>query len=57
MSTSLRGKSVNPKLWQYQSDRNNNKFNCCLEIESKMSARISICTLSPLKLHSKQIDI
>ena len=54
MSTSLRGKSVNPKLWQYQSDRNNNKFNCCLEIESEMPARISICTLCPLKLHSSE---
>ena len=57
MSTSGRGKLVNPKLWQYQSDRNNDTFNCCLEVESKMAARISICTLSPLKLHSRQSHI
>ena len=43
-------KSVNPNFWQYQSDRNNEKFNCCLEIQSEIAEIISICTLNPLKL-------
>ena len=51
------GKSVNPKYWQCQSDRNNDTFNCYLEFESKMAARISICTLNPLKLPSNKIHI
>ena len=51
------GKSVNPNFWQYQSDRNNDKFTCCLESQSKMTARISIFTLNSLKLPSSQIQI
>ena len=53
--TSWLGKSVNPNFRQYQSDRNNNKFNCCLRNYSEMATRISICTLNPLKLRSNQI--
>ena len=51
------GKSVNPNFRQYQSCRNNDKFNCCLEIQPKTARRISICTLTPLKLPSNQIHI
>ena len=51
------GKSVNYSLRQYESDRNNNKFNRCYEIQSKMAPRISICTLNPLKLPSNEIYI
>ena len=51
------GKSVNTNFLQYQFDRNNKKFNCCLEIQSKMTARISICTLNSLKVSSNQIHI
>ena len=29
------GKSINPNFWQYQSDRNNDKLTCCLEIYSE----------------------
>ena len=50
-------KSVNPNFQQYQSDRNINKFNCFLEIQSKMTARISVWTLNTLKLPSNQIHI
>ena len=32
-------------------------FNCCLEIQSKKAARISVCTLNSLKLLSNQIHI
>ena len=39
-------KSVKPNFPPNQSYRNNNKFNCCLEIQSKTDARISICTLT-----------
>ena len=48
-------KLINPILQQYQYDRNYGKFNCCLEIQSKLTAIISICTLNPLKLPSNQI--
>ena len=51
------GKSVQPNFRQYQSDRNNKKFNRCLKIQSKRNARISICTLNPLTLPSHQINI
>ena len=43
------GKSVN-LLSQYQTHKNSDRFNCWLEIQSKIAARISICTLSSLKL-------
>ena len=55
--TSWPGKSVNPNLWQHQSERNNGKFNPCLDIQSKMAASISIFTLNTLKLPSNQIRI
>ena len=45
-------KSVNPNFRQYNSYRNNDKFNCYLEIQSKRDARISISTLSTLTLLS-----
>ena len=45
---------VNPSILTY---RKNKKFNCFLEIQSKKAARISICTLDPLKLSSNQIHI
>ena len=49
---------VNPSTPTFGSiNLTENKFNCCLEIQSKMAARISICTLNPLKLHSNQIHI
>ena len=51
----MAGKFVNPNFPQYQSDRNNNKFNCFLEIQSKTTSKISICTLNPLKLSPNQI--
>ena len=51
------GKSVNPNFRQHQSYRNNDKFDSCLEIQSKTAARISISTLNPLKLLSNQIHI
>ena len=35
-------KSVNLNIPQYQSDRNNNKFNYCLEIQVKTAEGISI---------------
>ena len=35
-------------FWQYQSDINNEKSDCCLEIPSKMAARISIFILDGL---------
>ena len=35
-------------FWQYQSDINNEKSDCCLETPSKMAARISIFILGPL---------
>ena len=54
---SLPGKFVNPNFRQYQSDRNNGKFNCCLEIQPKMAAIVSICTLKALKLFSQQIHV
>ena len=44
------GKSVIPNFWQYQFYRSNDKFNCCLEVQLKMAARISIFTLIPLNL-------
>ena len=37
---SWHGKSVNPNFRQYQSHRNYDQFNCCLEIQSKTDARI-----------------
>ena len=51
----MAGKFVNPNFPQYQSDRNNNKFNYFLEIQSKTTSKISICTLYPLKLSPNQI--
>ena len=51
------GKPVNPNFPQYQSYRNNDKFNSCLEIQSKTDARISVFTLKPLTLPSNQIQI
>ena len=50
-------KFVYPHFWQCQSDRNRDRFNCWFETQSKMAARISICTLNPLKLSSSQIHI
>ena len=37
-----------PNFRQYQFNRNNDKFDCFLQIQSKMAARISIFTLKPL---------
>ena len=51
------GKSVNPSFRKYQSDRNNNKFNCFLDVQSKTDQRISIDTLNPLTISSIQIHI
>ena len=51
------GKSVNPNFRQYQSHRNNDKFNWCLEIQSKTNARISICTPNTLTLPLNHIYI
>ena len=51
------GKSVNPNFRQYQSHRNNDKFNCCLQIQSKTDARIPIYTPHPLTLPSNHIHI
>ena len=42
------GTSVYPNFRQYQFNRNNDKFDCFLQIQSKMAARISIFTLKPL---------
>ena len=47
------GKSVNKNFPQYLSERNNNKLNCCLEIQSKMAARISVFTLHPFTITFK----
>ena len=41
------GESANPNFPQYQSDRNNDKFICCLAVYSKMNALISVCTKIP----------
>ena len=57
---SWHGKSVNANFWQYQSYRNNDKFNCCLEIQrnsDSTAGKIYICTLNPLKLSSNQIHV
>ena len=51
------GKSVHPNFRKYQSDRKNDKFNCCFKVPSKTAARIYICALDPLKLSSNQIPI
>ena len=51
------GKFVIPNFRQYQSYRSNDKFNCCLEIKSKMAARVSVCTLNPLNLLANQAHI
>ena len=51
------GKSVNPNFWQYQPNRNNDKFTCSLEIQSNITEIITICTLNPLKVPSNQIHI
>ena len=40
--------TANPSFLQYQSEIHNNKFNCCLEIQLKTAARISVCTLISL---------
>ena len=50
-------KSVNPNFWQYQPDRNSNKFNCYFKIQPETVARISVCTQNALKLPSNQIHI
>ena len=50
-------KSVNPNFRQCQSDRNNHKFNCWLEIQSKTVARIYFYTINRLKLPPNQIHI
>ena len=36
------GKPVNLNIRQYQSERNSEKFSCCLEIQSKIAAIISL---------------
>ena len=41
------GESANLNFPQYQSDRNNDKFICCLPIYSKMNALIFISTTIP----------
>ena len=46
-----------PNFREYQSDRYNNKFDCCFEIQPKTVARIPICTLKPYKLSSNQTHI
>ena len=51
------GKSVNPNFWQYQPNRNNDKFTCSLEIQSNITEIITICTLNPLKVPLNQIHI
>ena len=51
------GKYVKSNFRQYQSDRINTKFNCCLKIQSKTNARISIYTLNSLTLALNQIHI
>ena len=51
------GKFVNPNFWQYQPDRSNDEFDCCLEIKSKRTARNSAFTLNLLKLPSNQTHI
>ena len=48
---------VNPSTPTFNPDRNNGKFNFCLEIQPEMAARISIFTLYPLKLPANQIHI
>ena len=40
---SWHSKVVKLNFWQYQSDRNNDKCTCCLEILSKIAAIIFIC--------------
>ena len=44
------GKPVNLNIPQYQFDRNNNKFNYCLEIQLKTAEGISIWILKLFKL-------
>ena len=51
------GKSSNPNFRQYQLYKNNDKLNCCLDIQPKTAARISIFTQNPFKLPSNQIHI
>ena len=51
------GKHVKHNFRQYQSYRNSDIFNCCLEIRPKLVARISMCTLNTLKLLSNQVHI
>ena len=51
------GKSVNLNFQQYQSNKNNNKFHCCFEIQPKTVTRNPIGTLNSLKLSSNQIQI
>ena len=36
------GKFVNPNFPQNTSDRHNNKFDCCLKIQSKAAAKICL---------------
>ena len=43
-------KSVNPNFQQQQSDRNNAKFNCCLEIQLEIAAIICIFTLNQRRI-------
>ena len=51
------GKSINANFPQYESERKNKKFNCCLKTQSETAARISICSLNTLNLPSNQIHI
>ena len=46
-------KTVNLNFPNYRFCRNKDKFNRCLKIQSKMAARISICTLNPFKINFK----
>ena len=45
---------IDPRYPRYLAD---SKFNCCLEIQSEIAARISIYTLNLLKLPSNQVHI
>ena len=44
------GKFINPNFRQYQSDKSNDKFTCCLQIPVKMAKIMSICTLNPIHI-------
>ena len=53
--TSSSVKSVNPNFRQYQPDTKNGKFNCCLEIQPEMAAKISISTVNLVKSSSNPL--